>query len=327
MRRVLFAVLLSVSLVAAGCGDDDDDGGASSATTVALPEFPADSTMTKIQQNGKIVIGTKFNQLGSGLKNPTTGELEGFDIEIGRLVAAALFGVDKDDADDKVEFKEAPTPQREFLIQKREVDIIIATYTINDARKNAVDFAGPYVVDGQTVMVKSDDTTISELADLNGKKVCTGRNSTTPANLTAKNVNATLTLLDSYPECATLLRQGRVDAVITDRGILLGLADQSDGEFKLANIDVSEEPLGIGLFKGDDAFREFLNDTLEEIFANGDWAAAYAATIGELGVETPDAPTVNRYPGTGPSTVVATTGVTAAPTTTTTVGSATTTTS
>ena len=318
MRRVLFGLLLSVTLVAAGCGNGDDGDTASTPTTARLPRFPADSTMTKIQQKGKIVIGTKFNQLGSGLKNPTTGELEGFEIEIGKLIAAELFGVDKGDAEDKIEFKEAPTPQREFLIQKREVDIIIATYTINDARKQAVDFAGPYVIDGQTVMVKSDNTTITKLEDLNGKKVCTGRNSTTPANLTAKNVRAQLTLLDSYPECATALRQGRVEAVITDRGILLGLVDQSNREFKLADIDVSEEPLGIGLFKGDDAFRDFLNDTLEEISENGDWAEAYEATLGELGVETPEPPAVNRYTGTGPATVVATPGVTAAPTTTTT---------
>jgi glutamate transport system substrate-binding protein len=174
------------------------------------------------------------------------------------------------------------------------------------------------VIDGQTVMVKSDNTDIKTLADLNGKKVCTGRNSTTPANLTAKNVNATLTLLDSYPECAATLRQGRVDAVVTDRGILLGLKEQEKGGFKILNVEVSQEPLGIGVYKGDDAFRDFVNDVLEEIFQSGDWAKAYAATLGKLGLETPEPPTVNRYPGTGAATVTATTATTAAPTTTTT---------
>ena len=80
-------------------------------TTAAadLPEFPADSTMAKIQAKGKIVIGTKFNQLGSGLKNPTTGDLEGFDIEIGKLIAAEIFGVDKPRTPrSKIEFKETP---------------------------------------------------------------------------------------------------------------------------------------------------------------------------------------------------------------------------
>jgi hypothetical protein len=105
---------------------------------------------------------------------------------------------------------------------------------------------------------------------------------------------------------------------VTDRGILLGLAQQSSGELKILRIDVSEEPLGIGLFKGDDAWRDFLNDTLEKVFENGSWAKAYAATLGKLGLDTPEPPKVDRYAGTGASTVVATTGVTAAPTTTTT---------
>lgn len=316
MRKVLHALLLSVSLVAAGCGSDDDDT-ATTATTVAdkAPEFAAGSTMAKIQDKGKIVIGTKFNQLGSGLKNPTTGELEGFDIEIGKLIAAELFGVSASKAEDKIEFKETPTPVREFSIQRGEVDIVIATYTINDARKAFVDFAGPYVIDGQTVMVPTDNTTIKTLEDLNGKKVCTARNSTTPKNLTDKKIAANLTLFETYPECATALRQGRVEAVVTDRGILLGLVEQSARAFKIVDIDVSEEPLGIGLKKGDDAFREFLNDRLEEIFESGDWATAYAGTLGKLGLQTPEPPTVNRYPGTGPATSVATTGA-PAPTTT-----------
>jgi glutamate transport system substrate-binding protein len=313
--KTLLAMTLGLMLVFAGACGDDDDGGASTATTADLPEFPAGSTMAKIQAKGKLVVGTKFNQLGSGLKNPTTGDLEGFDIEIGKLIAAELFGVDKDDAEDKVEFKETPTPVREFTIQNRDVDIVVATYTINDARKQAVDFAGPYVIDGQTVMVKNDNTTIKALTDLNGKKVCTARNSTTPANLQKKNISAELTLLEGYPECTTALRQGRVEAVVTDRGILLGEVEKNKGEVKIVDIDVSEEPLGIGLFKGDDAWRDFLNDTLEKIFENGDWAEAYAATLGKLGLETPEPPTVDRYQSTGPATVVATTGVTTAPTT------------
>ena len=321
-RWMLPSLLLAVALVGAACGDDDDDAattdttGDGTATTAAAPEFPAGSTMAAIQERGRIVIGTKFNQLGSGLRNPVTNELEGFDIEIGKLIAMGIFGGTLEDIDEHVEFKEAATPVRELVIQNGDVDVVIATYTINDARKQQVDFAGPYVIDGQTVMVASDNETITTLADLNGKKVCTGRGSTTPANLERQQITAELTLFDTYPECADALRQGRVEAVVTDRGILLGLAEESDGAFKLLDIDVSEEPLGIGLKKGDDEFREFLNDRLEEIFQNGEWAEAYERTLGELGLETPEPPEVNRYAGTGTSTSLATTTSTAATTTT-----------
>ena len=321
-RRWLLPVLLTMALVGAACGDDDDDGATTDTTTgdtsstTAAPEFAAGTTMARLQEAGKIVVGTKYNQLGSGLKNPTTGDLEGFDIEIAKLIAVGIFGGTVDDVESKIEFKETVSGVREAVIQGGDVDIVVATYTINDNRKKQVDFAGPYVIDGQTVMVKSDNSTITALTDLNGKKVCTGRGSTTPDNLTKKSITPSeLVLRDTYPECADELRQGRVEAVVTDRGILLGLVDTSSGGFKLLDIDVSEEPLGIGLKKGDDDFRNFLNDRLEEIFASGEWAAAFEATLGQLGVATPEPPAVDRYASTGTATTLATTTSTTAPAT------------
>ncbi|MFP5377700.1 MAG: glutamate ABC transporter substrate-binding protein [Acidimicrobiia bacterium] len=329
-RRWLLPLLLATALVASACGDDDDDTGATdttgAGTETEAPEFEEGTTMAAIQDRGRIVVGTKFNQLGSGLRNPTTGELEGFDIEIAKLIAVGIFGGDVEDIDDKIEFKEAVSAVREAVIQTGEVDIVVATYTISDARKAQVDFAGPYVIDGQTVMVKEENDSIRTLADLNGKKICTGRGSTTPGNLERNQITADVTLFETYPECADALRQDRVEAVVTDRGILLGLVEASNGAFKILDIDVSEEPLGIGLKKGDDAFREFLNDRLEEIYESGEWADAYERTLGRLGLSTPEPPPVDRYPSTGTSTSLATTTTTTGGATTTTTGGATTTT-
>lgn len=319
-NRWLGVAFVVLSLTAAACGDSDDDGtvsGGQTGTTVALPSFAAGTTMANLQSKGKIVIGTKFNQLGSGLKNPTNGQLEGFDIEIGKLIGVGIFGGTVDSIGNKVEFKEAVTAVREAVIQSGDVDVVIATYTINNTRKTQVDFAGPYVIDGQDVMVKSDNTTIKTLTDLNGKKVCTGEGSTTPANLTAKNITADLTLFKTYPECAEALRQGRVEAVVTDRGILLGLVDASSRGFKMVGINLSEEPLGIGLKKGDDAFRAFLNDRLDAIIASGEWKAAYEKTLGKLGLPTPTPPKPDRYAGTGTATTLAATTTVPASTTTT----------
>lgn len=327
-RRWLLPMLVVMALVATACGDDDEDTDTSAddttTTTEAAPTFEAGTTMAALQDKGKIVVGTKFNQLGSGLKNPTTGELEGFDIEIAKLIAVGLFGGELEDAEEKIEFKETISGVREAVIQGGDVDIVVATYTINDTRKKQVDFAGPYVIDGQTVMVKTDNTTIKALTDLNGKKVCSGRGSTTPDNLTKKQITPSeLVLRETYPECADELRQGRVEAVVTDRGILLGLVASSSDAFKLLDIDVSEEPLGIGLKKGDDAFREFLNTRLEEIYESGEWAEAYERTLGELGLTTPEPPPVDRYASTGTATTLATTTSTTAPATTTTAASTT----
>lgn len=320
-NRWLGVAAVVMSMTAAACGSGDDDGtvsgGQSTDTTVVKPAFAAGTTMANLQNKGKLVIGTKFNQLGSGLKNPTNGQLEGFDIEIGKLIGVGIFGGTVDSLGSKVEFKEAVSAVREAVIQTGDVDLVIATYTINNTRKTQVDFAGPYIVDGQDIMVKSDNTTIKAIADLNGKKVCTGEGSTTPANLTAKNVTADLTLFKTYPECAEALRQGRVEAVVTDRGILVGLVDASSRGFKLVGVNVSEEPLGIGLKKGDDAFRAFLNDRLDAIIASGEWKAAYDKTLGKLGLPTPTAPKPDRYAGTGTATTLAATTTVPASTTTT----------
>ena len=327
-RWMIFTVLLlAVSLVAAGCGDDEDEETTdTTAGGQTQPSFSAGTTMATIQSRGRLVVGTKFDQLGSGLKNPTTGEVEGFDVEIAKLMAVGIFGGTVESVESRIEFKEAVTAVREAVIQNGDVDMVVATYTINDRRKQQVDFAGPYLIDGQDVMVKSENNSIRTLTDLNGKRVCTGRGSTTPANLENRGITAELTLFETYPECATALRQDRVEAVVTDRGILLGLIDQSARQFKMANINVSEEPLGIGLKKGDDAFRNFLNDRLEAIFASGEWAAAFERTRGRLGLPTPQPPRVDRYASTGTATTAAAPTTTAAAGGTTTTSGATTTT-
>lgn len=320
-------VLMVLAMVVMACGKDTKKESTSSTTGPATtrPTFAAGTTMANIQAKGKIVVGVKFNQLGSGLKNPTTGKLEGFDIEIAKLIAVGIFGGTVDNVESKIDFQETVSGVREFVIQNNQRDIVVATYTITAARKNFVDFAGPYVIDGQDIMVKADNTTIKTIADLNGKKVCTGQGSTTPDNLKAKNVTADITLLPGYPECAEGVRQGRYDAVVTDRGILLGINASNAGQYKLLNQNVSEEPLGIGLKKGDDTFRNWLNDRLQQIEASGEWAAAYARTLGKLGLATPTPPAPDRYASSGTATSVATTTTTVA-TTSTTVGSTTSTT-
>ena len=139
--------------------------------------------MAEIQAKGKLVVGTKFDQPGFGQKNPTNGQIEGFDVEIAEIIAAAIFGHD-DDA--KIEFVEAVSKNREPFIQDGKVDIVAATYTINDTRKEIVDFAGPYFVAEQDIMVKKDNSDISAVEDLEGKKVCTVKGSTSEKNVRAR---------------------------------------------------------------------------------------------------------------------------------------------
>ena len=296
-----FAVLASCALLGAGCGGDGSKSGdakpARSATTAqaAAAAFPSGTTMAALQSRGKLVVGTKFDQPGFGLKG-VSGKVEGFDVEIAKLIAAGIFGGTAEQAGEKVEFVEAVSKNREPFIKEGKVDVVVATYTITDARKMEVDFAGPYFVARQDIMVKRDNTSIRGVEDLNGKKVCSAQGSTSIKNLQAKAPNADVSIaFDTYSKCAEALRDGRVAAVSTDDTILAGLVKDSGGDFKLVGAPFSDEPYGIGLKKGDQVFRDFLNDRLEDIYRSGEWAAAFEATLGRLGLKTPAPPAVNRY--------------------------------
>jgi glutamate transport system substrate-binding protein len=308
------SVLLVLLLVAAAaCGDDDDDDttagtGDTTETTAAAAEFPAGSTMAKLKAKGTIVVGTKFDQPLFGLKNPTTGGIEGFDVEIAKLVAKRI------DPDLKVEFVETVSKNREPFIQEGKVDIVVATYTINDTRKQVVDFAGPYYVAGQDIMVKSDNTTIKGVEDLNGKKVCSVQGSTSIKNVQEKAPQADLSItFDTYSKCADALADGRVEAVTTDNIILLGLIKDRGTQYKLVGNTFTEEPYGIGLKKGDDDFRDFLNDVLEEIYKSGEWKEAFDKTVGTAGEKAPEPPAVDRYTTTPPAPTTVAPTTTAAP--------------
>ena len=317
-RRLAAGLLMVLALVAGACGSDDpavdtgDDGNNTTTTeSLAPPEFDAGTTMATLQAEGKLVVGTKFDQPGFGLRNPTTSEVEGFDVEVAKIIAQNIFGGTKEDAAQKIEFKESVSKNREPYIQNGDVDIVVATYTINDTRKQVVDFAGPYFVAEQDIMVKADNTDIKSVDDLGDQKVCTVKGSTSEKNLVAKAPEAEVTLFDTYSQCAEALTDGRVTAVTTDNTILAGLVQASGGAFKLLKAPFSEEPYGIGLKKDDTVFRDFINDVLEESFENGEWEEAFTSTLGAIGLETPEPPTVDRYGAAG--TVEASSTTTAKP--------------
>jgi glutamate transport system substrate-binding protein len=290
----LLAVAMGLALLTTACGDDDDSTTEDTSETTTEATFPAGSTMARIQEQGTIKVGVKFDQPGFGLRNPTTEEVEGFDVEIAKLIVEAI------GEDVEIDFVESVSANRETFIEDGTVDMVVATYTINDTRKQVVDFAGPYFLAEQDLMVAADDDSITSVDDLNGKRVCSVQGSTSERNVRAAAPEAELSLFPGYSDCASELRDGRVDAVTTDNAILAGLVQDSEGAFKLVGAPFSEEPYGIGLKKGDDDFRDFVNDRLQEIFDDGQWAEAFEATLGAIGLETPEPPELDRYTETPP---------------------------
>ena len=298
MRITRFAAgLAALGVVLTGCSSEAgdqaaDSAGESSAAVETDASFEAGTTMADLNEAGAITIGTKYDQPGFGLLNPTTKAPEGFDVEMGKLVAAKL-GI----PEDGITWTETVSANRESFIQNGQVDLVIATYTINDKRKEVVDFAGPYYVAGQDIMVATGNPlAIEGPDDLAGKRVCSVEGSTPAQNIRDNYPEAQLTLFDVYSKCADALRNGQVDAVTTDNVILTGLVQGGQGAFELVGNPFTQEPYGIGLTKGDDDFRGFINDTLEQSFEDGSWAAAWDRTAGAItGEPAPEPPTIDRY--------------------------------
>ena len=290
-RRVagLVGAALALMLALAACGSDDN-GGDSGGQVNQGASFAEGTTMAKLKEAGTVKVGTKFDQPLFGLKN-LEGKPEGFDVEIAKLIAGEM-GI----APDKVVFSEAVSANREPFIQQGKVDFVVATYTINDKRKQVVDFAGPYYEAGQDIMVaKGNPESIGGPDDLAGKKVCSVTGSTPAENIRTNYPKAELTEFDVYSKCAEALKNGQVQAVTTDNVILLGLISQDEESFELVGKPFTKEPYGIGVKKGDTEFRTFINDTLEKIEKDGRWKAAWDATAGKVATETPTPPAVDRY--------------------------------
>jgi glutamate transport system substrate-binding protein len=289
------ALLAALAMLLVACssqaGKQAQSTAQNSASVATNATFEAGSTMARLHGAGTVTIGTKFDQPGFGLANPQ-GVPEGFDVEVAKMVAAKL-GIPAD----KIKWVETVSANRESFIENGRVDLVVATYTINDARKQRVDFAGPYYVAGQDIMVKKGNPLgIKAPENLAGKKVCSVEGSTPAQNIRDKYPQAQLVLFDVYSKCADALRNGQVEAVTTDNVILTGLVAGSNGAFELVGKPFTQEPYGIGLKKGDTAFRTFVNDVLEQSFKDGSWAKAWDRTAGSItGQPAPQPPSVNRY--------------------------------
>nr|WP_062312983.1 glutamate ABC transporter substrate-binding protein [Demequina rhizosphaerae] len=295
IRRKAAAAALGVAAAAllAACSSDDgsesDESGSMGADdSMSAGEFAEGSTMAALADAGAITIGTKFDQPLFGLLAPS-GDPEGFDVEIGKIIASEL-GIDEDG----IEWVETVSANREPFIEDGTVDIVVATYTINDERKELVSFAGPYYNAGQALMVSVDNEDIMSPDDLAGKNVCSVEGSTPAANIADNYPDANLSLFAAYTDCLEPLRNGQVDVVTTDNVILAGYVAEYPEDFKVVGEPFTEEPYGIGLAHDDDEFRDWINDVLEEIFEDGRWLEAWNATAGTVLPE-PDVPTVDRY--------------------------------
>ena len=293
LRDMAVGLLVS-GLVLIGCGREASPE--ASGTEVPVPSVAQNVTVTgsptfdRMTQRGTVTIGVKNDQPGLGYLNPTTNRYEGFDIEISRLIAAKL-GFDPET---KIEYVAIPSAAREQAIINGQVDYYVGTYTINDARKEQISFAGPYFVAGQDLLVKSGDDSITGPDTLAGKRVCSATGSTPIRRIREQGLTDQVIEFQNYSQCVDQLLAGHVDAVTTDDAILQGYAAQDPERLKVVGKPFSQEPYGVGMLRADDALRSEVNDILENAAKDGTWQQIYDGTLGQSGSDaTP--PAVDRY--------------------------------
>jgi glutamate transport system substrate-binding protein len=274
---------LAVSGLAA-CGSSDDKG----------PDVKVEkaSNLTgaakALADKGKITIGVKIDQPGIGYKKPGADAPEGFDIEIGKILAGAL-GIKEDD----IKWVETVSDNREPFLQKGTVDLVIASYSITDERRQIVGQAGPYYVTGQQLLVRKDDADkIKGPDDLKNVKTCSVEGSTSLARV-QDDYGAKPVPFATYSECVDQLLSKTVDAVTTDGAILLGYAAEHPDDLTVVGDPFSEERYGVGYKKDADGMCQFISDAIKKAEDDGTWADAFKATLGKSGVDTPEPPALD----------------------------------
>ncbi|MFE7775067.1 glutamate ABC transporter substrate-binding protein [Streptomyces sp. NPDC057445] len=263
---------LALSLTAAACGSGGDGGGG---------------------DGHKIAVGIKYDQPGIGLKTPD-GKFTGLDVDVATYVAKELGHKPAD-----IEWKEAKSADRETLLQRGDVDFIAASYSITPERLKKVDFAGPYFLAHQDVLMRADDNSITKPSDLNDKKLCSVTGSTSAQNVKTKLApKAQLQEYGGYSECLTGLENKAVDALTTDDAILAGFAAQPGfkGKFKLGGFRMSNENYGIGVQKGSE-LKSRINAALEKMVADGSWDAYVKKNLGPSGYKSESAPKIGVIVG------------------------------
>jgi ABC-type amino acid transport substrate-binding protein len=269
--RLFVALALALgALVVAGCGDDDDDGGNGGEQAAEVEQFPANTSLGKIQRSGEITIGVKYDVPPFGFLNPQSDEVEGFDVDIGRFIAEDL-GVEP-------KFIEAISDNRIPFLERGTVDLILSTMTINQERDTEIDFSQPYyIAQGRILVPQGSD--IAGLQDLNGRSVCTALGSTYEETIRERAPDADLRLVDKYSECLTLLQTEAIDAISTDDVILTGMIIEDDSLEMVGN-RLTVEPYGVGIKEGDRQMQRFVDGVLRQVEEDGRWEETYQKWVG-----------------------------------------------
>ncbi|HEX3780962.1 MAG TPA: glutamate ABC transporter substrate-binding protein [Pseudonocardiaceae bacterium] len=236
-------------------------------------QMPSGTTMAKIYARGYLIAGVDQNTYLFGYRNPENNQIEGFDIDMARDVAAAIFG-----DPNKIEFKAITSAQRVSALQSGEVDIVARTMTISCDRLADVAFSTVYY-DAQERLLVPTSSNVTSIAQLGGKKICAATGSDSLNHIQDQPTHPIPVAVSDWSDCLVMLQQGQVAGVSTDDTILAGMVAQ-DPNTKIVGPSIADEPYGLAMPKQDKDFVSFVNGVLQEIRNDGTWAASYQTWLG-----------------------------------------------
>lgn len=267
LRRLTAAVLAVLGMVSlAACGTNE-----------------ARSLLGSIE-SGHVILGTKFDQPGLGVRTPEK-DFQGVDTDVARYVVKYIADKEGWEQPD-ITWRETPSAQRETLINNGEVDMIAATYSISASRMRSVDFAGPYLVTHQALLVR-DNSEIKGLQDMGAStKLCSVTGSTPAQKIKDALPDVQLQEFDTYSACVEALSRGKVDAMTTDATILAGFAEQYEGQMRVVEMKKEDgsywtnENYGIGMAKGQEDAVKLVNEALNEMHDSGEYKRIMEKNLG-----------------------------------------------
>ncbi|MQS14356.1 glutamate ABC transporter substrate-binding protein [Streptomyces kaniharaensis] len=236
----------------------------------SVPPSSEDGPAVKaIKAKRSLVIGVDQNSYRWGARNPNTGQIEGFDIDLARAIGAAIMG-----DPDKVVLKPVATADRVDAVQKHRVDLIVRTMTVNCKRMEDVAFSKPYFNITQRVLVPRSSPVKSVDEAINGKTVCAAKGSTAFNVLNDKKTAKALTVVENQLDCLVLMQLGKIDATMTDDGLAAGQAAQ-DQTVRIVDGEVQPEVIGVAVSKDSPDLTARVNQVLADYYASGAWRSSY----------------------------------------------------
>jgi polar amino acid transport system substrate-binding protein len=242
----------------------------------ALPAagaMPAGSTMETILRRGHLIVASDQNNYLFGFRDAGSYRLVGFDVEIAREVARAVFG-----DPDRVQYVSVPSAERLNAVAQGRADLAAASITITCQRRQQVEFSSDYFTGAQKVLVRKGSG-ITKMDDLGGKKVCAVVDTTSIRTVFDHPAKPVAVSATSWTDCLVLLQQGQVEAISTDDNILVGLAAQ-DPYVEVVGPALSDEPHGLATPLDKPDFTRFVNQVLDRMRADGTWTAIYRRWMG-----------------------------------------------